>query len=84
MAASEITKPQDDDATRGLTLRELVLEVRTDLKGLSKAFDGHLREHAESDGVTRGEARVFGFARSSIAIAVAVISAFTAVWSLVH
>lgn len=72
-------RPQDDDATRGLTLRELVLEVRSDTKSLQRDFDAHRRWHAEREGVHTGEARIFGYARSSIAIVVSIISALVAV-----
>ena len=33
------TRPTEDDSTRGLTLRELVLEVRTDLKTQNGRID---------------------------------------------
>lgn len=76
-------KPQEDDATRGLTLRELVLEVRNDGKDLKAKFGLHLVEHARTEGVAKGEAKVFGMARSAIAIAIALISMAVTVISAV-
>lgn len=75
---------REDDATRGLTLRELVLEVRADGKETKGKVDAHLQAHAVSDGVQRGEAKVLGFAKSTIAIIVSISSAAIAILTGLH
>lgn len=77
-------RPQDDDATRGLTLRELVLEVRYDTKVIGTTLSDHLRAHAEEDGQTRGESKVFGIARSGLAVSISILSATIAVLAAFH
>lgn len=67
------TRQQESDATRGLTLRELVIEVRGDGKDLLRRFEKHLNEHAESHGQVKGEAKVFGMARSGLALIISLI-----------
>lgn len=84
MATSENSRSAAHEETQGLTLRELVLEVRQDVKGVKAQLDTHLLEHAMSKGRVMGEARIFGMARSSLAVMVSVISGIAAVWSLVH
>jgi hypothetical protein len=84
MATSEVTKPQDNEDTRGLTLRELVLEVRNDLKDVKIKFGMHILEHAEVHGRAQGEARLFGIARSSLAVIVSVASGVAAIWGILH
>lgn len=67
------TRQQESDATRGLTLRELVIEVRDDGKDMLRRFEKHLNEHAESKGQSRGEAKVFGMARSAVALLISLV-----------
>ena len=81
---SDTPRPQDDDATRGLTLRELVLEVRGDTKNLRKDFEKHMVSHAIEDAIHSGELRVFGFARSGIAIFLSILSAAVAAATALH
>lgn len=66
-------RPREDDATRGLTLRELVLEARGDIKDLKSQFGLHKLEHAEALGKTKGEAKVFGMARSGLALIISLV-----------
>ena len=77
-------RPNEDDATRGLTLRELVLRVEVKVDTLTNQFENHLREHANEDGQTRGEAKVFGIARSGIAIALAIIGTAISALTALH
>jgi hypothetical protein len=67
---SQVTTP--DDGTRGMTLRELVLEVRADVKGVGAKVDTHLLEHAQWKGQRTGEARVLGVGRSALALSISV------------
>lgn len=84
MAPSETNRPAANEGTIGLTLRELVLEVRQDVKGVKAMVDTHLLEHAQVKGQAKGEARIFGMARSSVAILVSILSGAAAVWGIVR
>lgn len=66
-------RQQEDEATRGLTLRELVLEARGDIKDLKTQFGMHKIEHAAKAGEAKGEAKVFGMARSGLALVISLI-----------
>lgn len=79
----EVT-PTDRDDTRGMSLRELVLEVRDDMKAVRAKVDTHLLEHAIVRGQQRGEARILGFGRSGIALIVSLVSATATIWSALH
>jgi hypothetical protein len=43
----------NEDETRGLTLRELVLEVRADVKDVKSKFGLHLVDHAVAQGAAQ-------------------------------
>lgn len=65
-----------------MTLRELVLEVRDDVKRVRAQVDTHLLEHAIAKGQARGEARVLGIGRSALAIAISLVSSAVAIASV--
>lgn len=67
-----------------MTLRELVLEVRQDVKSQTAKLDTHLLEHAMAKGRQQGEKRILGIARSTFAVMVSVGGLIVAIWSAVH
>lgn len=67
------TPSELDDATRGLTLRELVLLVWAEQKKMNEKMDQHIQEKVHPGAMTRAEA--YGAMISLALIAVAVVEA---------
>lgn len=53
-------------------------EAKTEVAGLRAKIDTHLLEHATTNGVRAGERKVFGLAKSTIALIVSILSGIAA------
>lgn len=79
-----VSRPTEDDATRGLTLRELVIRTESKVDLLGTQLTAHLMEHANRDGIAAGEKKVLGIAKSTLALIVSTVAGLVAIVTGLH